>query len=272
VWRELATGRPAVDLRIMKNVSFSSATAIGGVLGMGLLGSVFLLPLFLQNILRFNAMQAGIALMPRSAAMVVLMPIGGRFYNKLGPRLMVAIGLIVSMISFVWLATMTVDTGFWDMFGPQVLQGAGFSFVFVALTTAALASIPKPKITAASGLYNVVRTVFGSIGIALSASQLSTQTSINHAILAEKASVSNPIAVSWMQQATGGLAARTGSDMATARMRAYRLLDGSITRQAVVLAINHVFVLIAMLFLFAVPLVLLLRAGHSDGPAEIAAE
>jgi DHA2 family multidrug resistance protein len=272
VWRELATDRPAVDLRIMKNVPFSSATMIGGVLGMGLLGSVFLLPLFLQNILRFNAMQAGIALMPRSLAMAVLMPIGGRFYNKLGPRIMVAAGLIVSMISFVMLADMTVDTGFWDMFGAQVLQGAGFSLVFVALTTAALSSIPKPKITAASGLYNVVRTVFGSIGIAISASQLSTQTAVNKAILAEKVSVSNPAAVMWLQQATAGLATRTGADLVTARTRALRLLDLNITRQAVVLAINHVFVLIAILFLVAVPLVLLLRAGHSDGEVEIAAE
>jgi len=271
VWRELKTDRPAVDLRIMNNSAFTSATMIGGVLGMGLLGSVFLLPLFLQNILRFNAMQSGVALMPRSLAMAVLMPIGGRFYNKIGPRIMVATGLIVSMISFVLLADMTVDTGFWDMFWPQILQGAGFSLVFVALTTAALSSIPKPKITAASGLYNVVRTVFGSIGIALAASQLSTQTSVNHAMLTERASLSNPAAVAWVAQATAGMM-RTGADVVTARTRALRLLDLSITRQSVVMAINHVFVLIAILFLFAVPFVLLLRAGHAEGEVEIAAE
>ena len=216
-------------------------------------------------------MQSGLALMPRSLAMAVLMPIGGKFYNRLGPRVMVAAGLLISMASFVMLADMTVDTGFWDMFWPQILQGAGFSLVFVALTTAALASIPKPKITAASGLYNVVRTVFGSIGIALAASQLSTQTQVNHAILAEKAGLANPAAVAWVGAATSGMM-RAGVDAVTARARALRVLDLSITRQAVVLAINHVFVLIAMLFLFAVPLVLLLRAGHHEGEAEIAAE
>src|SRR5437870_121819 len=158
-WRELTTDRPAVDLRIMKNTAFSSATVIGGALGMGLMGSIFLLPLFLQNILRFNAMQSGVALMPRSLAMAVLMPIGGKFYNKLGPKVMVASGLFLSAVSFVQLAHMTVDTGFWDLIWPQVLQGAGFSLVFVALTTAAFASIERPKITAASGLYNVVRDV-----------------------------------------------------------------------------------------------------------------
>jgi DHA2 family multidrug resistance protein len=216
-------------------------------------------------------MQSGVALMPRSLAMAVLMPIGGKLYNRLGPRVMVASGLAASAVSFVLLAYMTVDTGFWDLFWPQILQGAGFSFVFVALTTAALAAIPKPKITAASGLYNVVRTVFGSIGIALAASQLSSNSASNHAILAERAGVANPTASAWVAQATAGMM-RTGVDAYTARMRALRLLDATITRQSVVLALNHVFVLIAILFVFALPLVLLLRSGHAEGEAELVAE
>jgi MFS transporter, DHA2 family, multidrug resistance protein len=271
VWRELATDRPAVDLRIMKNSAFASATMIGGVLGMGLMGSIFLLPLFFQNILRFNATQSGIALMPRSLAMAVLMPIGGKFYNKLGPRVMVAAGLSVSAISFVQLAHMTVDTGFKDLLWPQILQGAGFSLVFVALTTAAFAAIEKPKVTAASGLYNVVRTVFGSIGIALAASQLSSNAASNHALLAERAGMANPAATSWVAQATAGMM-RTGIDQYTARMRALRLLDATISRQSVVLALNRVFVLIAILFVIALPLVLLLRGGHAEGEAEMVAE
>jgi DHA2 family multidrug resistance protein len=267
VWRELKTDRPAVDLRIMTNRAFSSATVIGGALGMGLMGSIFLLPLFFQNILHFNAMQSGVALMPRSLAMAVLMPIGGKAYNRLGPKVMVASGLAVSALSFLMLANMTVDTGFWDLLWPQILQGAGFSLVFVALTTAALASIPKPKITAASGLYNVVRTVFGSLGIAVAASQLSSTAAANHAVLVERAGLTNPTAMAWVAQATQGMM-RSGADPYTARLRALRLLDFSITRQSVVLAINHVFVLIAILFVLALPLVVLLRGGHAPGEGE----
>lgn len=271
VWHELRTDRPAVDLRIMKNVGFSSATLLNGVLGMALMGSVFLLPLFMQNILRFNAMQAGEALMPRSLAMAVLMPIGGRVYNRVGPRILVAAGLVFSAVSFVQLAHMTVDTGFWDLFWPQVLQGAGFSLIFVALTTAAFATIEKPKVTAASGLYNVVRTVAGSIGVALAASKLTSAAQANHALLAERASVANPAAVTWLQQATAGMM-RGGADMVTARGRALKLLDAVITRQSVVLALNHVFVLIAMLFVLSLPLVLLLRGDHVEEGHEILME
>ena len=269
VWRELRTERPAVDLRIMKNPGFSSATALNGVLGMALMGSIFLLPLFMQQILRFNAMQAGEALMPRSLAMAVLMPIGGRIYNRAGPKILVAAGLLLSAISFVQLANMTVDTGFWDLFWPQVLQGAGFSLIFVALTTAAFATIERSKVTAAAGLYNVVRTVAGSIGIALAASQLTSTAQANHAALAERANVGNPAAVTWVQQATAGMMSR-GMDAATARMRALKLLDGIITRQSVVLALNHVFVLIAILFFASLPMVLLLRAGKPDDGHEVA--
>src|SRR5258707_5675226 len=89
VWRELTTDKRAVDLRLLKNVSFGSPTAIGGVLGLALNASLFLLPVFLQRLLGFNAMQAGFTLMPRSLAMALLMPIGGRFYKKLCPPLLV---------------------------------------------------------------------------------------------------------------------------------------------------------------------------------------
>ena len=164
VWRELKIKRPAVDLRILRNVSFSSATALGGVLGMALNGSLFLLPLFLQNLLGYTALKSGLAMMPRSLAMAVIMPIGGRFYNRLGPRLLVGAGLAVTGVSFWQLSHLTSQIGYWDIFWPQVMQGVGFSLIFVALSTAALSTIAKPEVTAATGLYNVSRQVFGSIG------------------------------------------------------------------------------------------------------------
>lgn len=115
LWRELATAHPAVNLRIATDPSFSSATAIGGVLGMGLYGSLFLLPLFLQELLGYPAMKSGIALMPRGLAMAVVMPIGGRFYNRLGPRVLVGLGLVISAFSFWQLGQLTTEEGFWSI-------------------------------------------------------------------------------------------------------------------------------------------------------------
>jgi DHA2 family multidrug resistance protein len=270
IWRELVAEKPAVNLRILRNVSFSSATALGGVLGLALNGSLFLLPVFLQELIGFNAMQSGITMMPRSLAMAVLMPIGGRFYNRLGPRVLVGSGLLICGVGFYTMSKLTADVGFWELFWPQLWQGVGFSLIFVALSTAALSTIPKPRMTAATGLYNVVRQVMGSVGIAISATMLSSSTVRYHAILSEDAGAS-AAARQWVQSVTAGMIAK-GADAFTAKQRAFSILQGMIERQAAVLAYNHVFVLVASLFFLSFPLVFLLRRGSPDAEVEIAVD
>ena len=270
VWRELRAERPAVDLGLFRNVPFASATALGGILGMGLYGALFLLPLFLQQLLGYPAMKSGLALMPRGAAMAIVMPIGGLFYNRLGPRLLVGTGLLISAFSFWDLAHLTADTGIWDLVLPQVWQGIGFSLLFVALSTAALATIPRPKMTAAAGLYNVVRQVMGSVGIALSATQLTRSEAIYHDRLAEHVTIYGAATQSWLKAVTAGMM-RSGADAATAAREALRILDLDVRRQAAVLAYNHVLLLVAALFLLGFPLVLMVR-GHRDAKVEMAGE
>ena len=270
VWRELTTDRPAVNLRILSNISFASATALGGVLGLALTASLFLLPVFLQNLLGLNAMQSGFTLMPRSLAMAVLMPVAGRFYNRLGPRLLVGSGLLIAGAAFYSMSKLTTGVGYWDLFWPQVWQGVGFSLIFVALSTAALSTIARPNMTAATGLYNVVRQVMGSVGIAIAATTLSTTTARYHAILSEDAGASIA-GQQWLDALTKGMMAK-GADAFTAATQAMRVLDGMISRQASVLAYNHVFVLVSSLFFIGFPLVFLLRRGSPDAEVEIAVD
>ncbi len=272
VWRELTVDRPVVDLRLLGNSTFTSATVLGGVLGMGLYASLFLVPVFLQNLLGYPAMDSGLALMPRSLAMVVLMPVGGLLYNRVGARALVGSGLLVSIFSFWQLSHLTADMGFWDIFFPQLWQGVGFSLVFVALSTAALGRIPKPKLTAATGLYNVVRQVCGSIGVAIAATLLARDSFRYRAVLGEHVSMMNEPTRQWLSQVTAGMM-RQGADRFTAARRALELLDLDVTKQAAVLAYNHVFLLITILFALGAPLVLLLRRGKaSGGHVEMAVE
>lgn len=258
LWRELATAHPAVNLRIATDPSFSSATAIGGVLGMGLYGSLFLLPLFLQELLGYPAMKSGIALMPRGLAMAVVMPIGGRFYNRLGPRVLVGLGLVISAFSFWQLGQLTTEEGFWSIFMPQMWQGVGFSLIFVALSTAALATIPREQMTAATGLYNVVRQVFGSIGIAIAATELTSNTSRYHDILTAHMDI-RVLQSQHVLRETAAAMQRLGLDSIAATQRALAILDQRVTAQATVLAYNHVFQLIAALFVLSIPLIVLLK-------------
>ena len=270
VWRELVAERPAVNLRILRNVSFTSATALGGVLGFALNGSLFLLPVMLQQLLGFNAMQSGLTMMPRSLAMALLMPIGGRFYNRLGPRVLVGSGLLVSGVGFYLMSRHTTSVGYWDLFWPQLWQGVGFSLIFVALSTAALSTISRPAMTSATGLYNVVRQVMGSVGVAVAATTLSSSTARYRALVSERAGAGT-LGTQWLDAMTGFMAGR-GTDLLTARGRALRVLSGMIGRQAAVLAYNHVFELISILFVLSVPLVLMLRHGRSDEEVEAIVE
>jgi DHA2 family multidrug resistance protein len=237
---------------------------------MGLFGSLFLLPLFLQNLLGYPAMESGMALMPRSLAMAVVMPLGGLMYRRVGPRALVTAGLFVSAYSFWQLSHLTSDLGFRDILLPQMWQGVGFSLIFLALSTAAFSTIPRPQITGAAGLYNVVRQVFGSIGIAVAANQLTVGVTRYHGILAERISAYDPATRGILGGAVSGMQ-RFGADAFTATMRALRLLDLRVLRQATVLSYNHVFWLVAVLFVLALPLVVLVQ-GSGEASGEVMAE
>jgi len=271
VWRELTTDRPAVNLRILKNINFSSGTFLGGLLGLGLFSSIFVLPLFLQQLLRYPAYNAGLMLMPRSLAMAISMPLGGRLYNRAGPKLLVGIGLSVNVISFYELSRMSVDVGYWDIFLPQFLQGIGFGLIFVSLSTAVLSTIEKPLMTAASGLYNVVRQVFGSIGIALAATLLTRGETWNRAMLMEHVNVFSDI-TSQTGRALFSWLSSQGADPTAAETGALKLLEDMVMRQASMLSYNHVFFLIAALFFLSTPLVLLVKDPHRNRSAPVVGE
>jgi DHA2 family multidrug resistance protein len=258
VLREMITDRPAVDLRILKDLTFTSGTFIGGVLGMGLFGTLFLLPLLLQELLGYPAFDSGLALMPRSLAMAVTMPIAGRVYNRAGPRVLVFLGLGISSLSFWELSRLSLNVGFWDIVFPQFIQGVGFGTIFVALSTVALSGIAKPKMQAATGLYNVVRLVFGSVGIAVAATELDRGTVRYGAILMRNVTEYRDTAQEWLRTLSQAIATR-GSDGFTARLQALRLINTEVTRQAMMIAFNRLFYMVCLLFVFCLPLVYLLR-------------
>ncbi|HEX5031809.1 MAG TPA: DHA2 family efflux MFS transporter permease subunit [Candidatus Eisenbacteria bacterium] len=270
VWRELRTERPAVDLRLLKNVPFSSATFLGGVLGMGLYGSLFILPLFLQRLLGYSAMESGLALAPRSITMAVVMPLSGFLYNRVGPRVLVAMGLAVSAFSFYQFTHLSLDTSAAAIVVPQIWQGVGFGLIFVALSTAALTNIPRARVTAGAGLYNVVRQVFGSVGIAVAATQISTGTSRYHDTLAAQVNPYSEATRQWLADATAGFMQSSVDSLEAAR-RALSMLDQTVLAQATVMAYNHVFLLVALSFAVAIPLAFFLRGHRGEMPAEAAA-
>jgi len=257
VW-ELRTPAPVVNLRILGDVTFAAGTAIIGVLGLALFGSLILLPLFLQTLLGYTATEAGLTLMPRSLMMVLMMPLAGALYNRLGVYVMVPFGLAVSGVAGLMMARFTLYTSHLGILVPQMIQGVGFSFMFVPLATATLSTIPRPLMQSATGLYNLVRQLGGSLGTAVVVTLLDHKVTTASANLMRYASLSNPNFVQWWAQVQAMLQAR-GSDAATAHQQALAVLNLWIRQQASVVAFDYVFGLVGLVFIVCLPIALLIR-------------
>jgi len=258
IFRELTIGKPAVELRLFKNMNFAVGTFLGSIFGIALYGSLFLLPLFLQEILGYTALDSGLTLMPRSLAMAVTMPFAGRLYNRSGPRLLVGIGMLVSGFSFWQLSRLNLEVGYWDLFVAQVLQGIGFGLVFVSLTTSAMITMARSKMTAATGLYVVCRQIAGSVGIALVATGLIRAQTFARADLVTNLTSFRDIVGLWLAGSGRALAA-AGITPTSQQAGGLRILDALVNRQAAMLAYNRIFFLLALLFFISFPLIVLLK-------------
>ena len=137
-----------------------------------LMSITFLLPVFMQELLGFNATQSGEALMPRALAMMVGIPIVGRLYNKVQPRILVLIGISLVALSAYMMTHYTLDTGSRTVVFAIIVQGFGFASLFVPLTTVALSTIPRYRLADATGLNSLLRQIGGSLGLAAFATLL----------------------------------------------------------------------------------------------------
>jgi len=244
---------------------FTSGTLVGSVMFAMLMASMFLLPLFMQELLGFTATQSGVALMPRVLTMMAVTPIVGRLYNRVSPRVLVGIGIALVSLGSYNLAHVTLQTTSAGVVNAILVQGVGFSFLFVPLTTAALSNVPRTRLTDATGLNSLFRQIGGSVGLAAFATLLSRyQVHARHALIAH-VTPENPVVGARLSQLQAGLAARGGFDAVTAKQAALAALNGEVTRQAAVLSFEKVFFLSALLFLSVLPLLLFLKANRHAG-------
>jgi MFS transporter, DHA2 family, multidrug resistance protein len=260
---ELQTPTPAADLRILKNLSFASATFIAGIIGVGLFGGLILLPQFLQGPLQYPATQAGLWMMPYAIAMLGIMPIAGALYSRLGVHAMMAIGLALAGLAGWLMAHYTLDTGPVQLVIAQVIQGAGLAFIYVSISTAALATIPTRLMQGATGLFNLIRQLGGSIGTTGIITLLDYKKTTASARLVHYANIYSPVFQQWVHNFQEGFLAR-GADPFTAHQRALAVLQGLIYQQATVVAFEYDFAMLGLLFIVCIPLLVFIRRGASQ--------
>jgi len=265
VWRELATNDPVVHLRVFKIRTYATGVFLMTILGFVLYGS--LLPIFLQTLLGYPALKAGIAMFPRGLGSFLAMPLVGVIIARVDPRKLLGIGLIGASFTLFQLSQLNLNAGYWDIFWPQLIQGAAVALVFVPLTTATMDPIPKEEMGNATSLFNVLRNVGGSVGIAVSDTFLFRREQIHTARLVGHVNAYNPRAVSMIEGMRSTMTAH-GSDTVTALQQAYRAMFGMVERQAAMLSFVDTFRMMGLVFLLLLPLLILMkRPSHKGGAA-----
>src|SRR6266481_2574545 len=173
---ELRTADPVLHLRVFKNRTYSTGVFLMTTLGFVLYGSLVLLPLFLQTVLGYPAMAAGVAMAPRGLGSFIAMPLVGLLIAKFDPRKLLGCGLIGGAISLFVLGSINLQVGYWDIFWPQFFQGLSMGLIFVPLTTITMSLIKKEEMGNATSLFNLMRNLGGRVGIAVIANTLSRNT------------------------------------------------------------------------------------------------
>ena len=262
VWHELHTDHPVVDLRILKSRQLAIGVVFGLVLGVCLYATVFVLPVYLQNIRNFTANQTGLVILPGALASAFTMGFMGRLQGKFDGRLSIAAGVGIFALAMWKHAHFTTESGFPDFFWPLIFRGVGLGLIFVPLTNLALADLPMSKIPNGTGLFNLMRQLGGSVGIALSATLVQRFTAIHRADLAASVTAYSEATRERLAAITNALIAR-GDVPALAQTKAVGFLNGIVTKQAMMLSFEQLFLLFGVVFVLSLALLPLMHRAKS---------
>lgn len=260
LWRELTFRYPIVELRVLKNGNLRIGTIMSFILGFGLYGSTFIVPLYTQSVMGWTALESGALMIPAALTTAVMMPIIGRLLTRgVKQQLLIALGLLLFFVYSFWgYNIITPDTGKDAFFWMLIVRGAGLGLLFIPITSLALSTLKGQEIGQGAAFTGMMRQLGGSFGIAAITTFISNQTSIHRAALVSHLDA-NDFDV---QQRIAGLKAMfqaKGFTPDVAMQSAYKLMDLSVLKQATVLSYMDVFLYLGLLFLVCIPFVLLVK-------------
>jgi MFS transporter, DHA2 family, multidrug resistance protein len=264
IYVELKHEQPIINLRLFKDISFSAGNLVMFMVGFCLYSSIMLIPLFLQTLMGYNATLSGMVLAPGGLATLITMPFVGIIISRYDGRKVVLAGLLVGAASMFIMQGFTLEASYWDFVWPRVVLGVGLAMIFVPLTTVTLATIQREEMGNATGMYNLLRNIGGSVGIAIAATLLARYNQFYQNTLV--AHVTPYDSTTQHTLSTLKRAATTrGVDMATADKTSLAIIYGNVQRQAGILSYNHIFWIVGITFLVIIPFLLLLkRLSHDD--------
>jgi DHA2 family multidrug resistance protein len=258
---ELRGRDPFIDLRLLGRRGFGISSAIGTVFGLGMYGVMYVLPVYLAQIQGYNAGQIGRTVMWSGVPQLLMMPVAALLAKRWDSRLLVSLGLLLFAISCLMNGRMTHWTAHDQLRATQLIRALGMPLVIVPLTTLATRGLPAARAGSASALFNMLRNLGGSIGIALLATRIDVREKFHSVRLGETISWFDPETVGRIRAITSHFVA-LGADPATAGRRALEVLDLTVRREAYVLSFGDAFTLLGVILLMTIPLVWCVGPKH----------
>lgn len=258
IWRELVTEHPIVNLRVLKNKNLAVGTVLMFILGFGLYGSTFVLPIYTQTSLGWTAFQSGMLMVPSSLATAVMMPVVGTMIQKGIPQKVLAcLGMFLFFVYCFWsYSKLTAFSGEGDFLPPLMVRGLGMAFLFIPITTLSLSTLKGPEIGDGASFTGMMRQLGGSFGIALITTYMTRRTQQHRTDMLSNITPTDPAFV----QRFNGLVHKFSSSGMTpdqAKLAAMKAIDGTVMGQASIMSYMDVWMLIGLMFLLTIPFIIL---------------
>ena len=269
VLTELRRSDPVVDLRVYRDGSFALGNLVMFLGFFAFFSSLVLLPIYVQKLQGYTPWWAGWVLAPGGIASLLMMPFAARLMQKLDARHVLFTGLALNAYALYLMSGFNLEADFNSILWPRVVQGLGLGLFFVPVATLTVGRVPKEKMGNASAVFNLVRNLGGSFGVAVMTTQLARRSQFHHHRLSEHMTPYDPQFQEALQGMRGWLDLHVGMGQEHGIGQTLGLMYGELNRQAFMLAFNDAFFLDA--FFFVVPLFLVFfmrRAGPNAGPVD----
>lgn len=254
---------PIVNFKTFRNLSFSTGNAVMFFAFFNLFGSIVLLPIYLQTLMGYNATLAGLVLGPGGIATLIAMPIAGRLVTKVNPKALLAFGITVAAYSTHLMSQFSLLADFRTVIWPRIVLGVGMGFLFIPLTTMTMSSIKKEDMGNASAIYNLLRNLGGSFGVAFVTTIIARGAQTHQNSLVEHLTPFDrgyQIAVSQARHAL----TYSGMNPVVANSAGAETIYGQLLRQASMLSFNEAFYLLSIFMVLVLPLVFLMKKAKAE--------
>ncbi|MDE2577481.1 MAG: DHA2 family efflux MFS transporter permease subunit [Hyphomicrobiales bacterium] len=252
-WRSYVSTNPVVDLKI-RNGSFWTGCIFSFVLGIGLYGLTYVYPVYLARVRGDTALQIGETLFVTGLTQFLTAPVAGRLAMRVDGRILLALGFGLFAFSSWMMTGMTKDWDFWNIFAPQILRGASLMLCMVPLNAVALGSLRPQDVKNASGVFNLTRNLGGAVGLAIINTMINRRWDLHLQQLREQVNWGSQTALEWLNKMTGAFASLPDPQLAATRQ-----IANYVRREALVMALADVFMLIAVMFAAMIFMTLFIR-------------